>query len=426
MGLNSYSISSSTTCSIPIKTLIVFTQSDSIIGDAIVGSKSLSILGSSGIKAIAFLENGKLKLSSTSGTQTCKFIAYDYSKAEDYCTYVTILSGKVKYTLSPAGSYTYCIVSAFSEVQLKIETDEQNHYSYNVNNLMEYGQTSSDETVTSPVITYAGQYYTYSSTIKFNLSGSSSDESFIIDGSESKYDFYTISSTSSSQMNTGDAVGKASIGGLKPWAIALIVIFVIIAFIVIIVLICVCCCDKRCCCCSSSKVSASKEENNARPAQRESTSNNNNTAYPAQRISQSNNNNSAYPAQMASSSNNNSKARPVQRVEETNSTTIKVNVVNTTYIAPPPSQPPQPQQTQPNYIPPPPQTPVYVAPPHQSVYGVPPQQPVYGVPPQQPVYGAPPPVYGAPPQQPAAYIAPAPAPSYSAPETKDNYYNPYN
>ena len=93
-------------------------------------------------------------LTSTSGTKTCNFIAYDYSHKVYYCNHVTIISGTVKYTVSVGGSDTYCVVSAFSDGHLDIDSDGQTHFSFGVDKTLVYDKTESDQHITNPVITY--------------------------------------------------------------------------------------------------------------------------------------------------------------------------------------------------------------------------------------------------------------------------------
>ncbi|EAX88160.1 hypothetical protein TVAG_095830 [Trichomonas vaginalis G3] len=369
-GSNSMTISSSTTYSIPEDTLIVFTKSKSIEGKAAVGSTTLDILGSLDRRAILFSSSGTLTLTSISSSQTCNFIAYNYSTLSSSCNYVTILSGTAKYKLQdPDDNKLYCVVSAFTSGRVDIKSDNLYHFSKDAYGSNEYSTTQSDKNEDNPIITVTfNSYFFIASTsngkIEFDLRGSSSDDNYAIDGSSSKYDFYKISSSSYSKMNSYRAVGKSSVSGdgLPTWAIVIIVIVVIIIVISIICTICfICCCSSGCCSSSSS----------------------------------------------TTISNNHHEEYQVETVQEDRPTPVQTNTAPASYYSPPPPQllqQQQQQQSQPNYIPPPPHNvPPQQANPYNSAAAQQPQPPssVYGAPPQQPAYGAPPQqsVFGAPPQQ---------------------------
>ena len=382
---------------IPKNSLVVFTGSDGVDGTANVESYNFDFEDSE-TRAVVFFDAGYLQLKSQRiSSQTVYLVLYNYTNARESCTYVTILSGTVKYKLDPENGNAYCVVSAFTGGNVKISSDDLQHFAVDVEDDVEYSLTTSSKQIYNPIITLTANIYSYNGKIEFDLSGSSSDNDFAIDGSDSKYDFYSISSSRYSKLNTYESVGKASGisgGGLPAWAIILIIIVVVIIVLCVsCTLCCICCCGAKCCCSSTS----------------------------------------------SSSSYNNE--RQVETVQEDRSTRVQVNAVPASYYSPPPptqqpapqpspqptQQQPQQQQAQiPNYTPPP----SYNAPPQQpNPYNAPsPQQPIYGAPPQQSVFGAPPeqqPIYGAPPQQAGAYIPPAPAPSYSLPEVKADYDNPY-
>ncbi|EAY18504.1 hypothetical protein TVAG_083570 [Trichomonas vaginalis G3] len=398
-GPKSISLSNEyTTYIVSPNTTIVFTEPDDFEGIAKVGAQTLNILGSTSIRAVEFREKGTLQLS-TRSSKTVYFVVYNYSTSN--CDSLAIISGSKKFKLNIQRYFYYCVFSAFYSGKSKIETTDVEHKSYDTYHYPLYDSQSSYETVTKPCVTELENYY-HDGEIIFNNDGSSNDDDYVIDGSSSKYDFYFINSNTSKKLNDGKSIG--TVNGIPGYVIGIIVTIVIIVVIAIIITICCCvCCKKSGCCCARTSSNDNPQNSNRRE---------------------------------------NVPEHSAPRTSANSNTTVAVETHNVIATSPPPQQPqqqPQPQyyQPQPSYVPPAQQqqqpTP-YGAPPEQPYpYGAPTQQPYpYGAPTQQPYpYGAPtqqPYPYGVSPQQAPVYGAPppyAPPPSYTAPETKDDYDNPY-
>ena len=315
-----------TTYSVPGNTTIVFTKPSKVKGAARVGTQTLGILGDTIIRAIEFRETGTLTLTSETSTNAY-YVVYNYSTS--YCTFTAVISGSKKFKVENYPYLTYCVFSAFHTGKSDIEVDEITHTSYDSYKNRLYKSSSDHKTISEPCLT---TFYSIAhGKISFDNDGSSNDDDYVIDGYNSKYDFYYITSSSATKINFDSSFGSVS-GDFPAFAIAIIVIIVLGLVIGIITcIVCCVCCGKSFCCSSRNKVSANKHSDD----HNKDHNNERETAHSTTR----------------------------------NSTTVVVQTHNV-IASPSPQQQPQPQyyQPPPSYVPPPPQTPSY-APQHNSPYG---------------------------------------------------------